>query len=151
MLNLDKEDFIKVCNSELSMAKASTKLGLHFNTFKRYALAYGCYKPNQGGKGLQKPIKKRITNIEDYATRAAVRNLILRENLIKYKCFECGLGDEWNGSKISLHLDHINGMSGDHRLENLRFLCPNCHSQTKTYAGKNKTTTYAGMEELVDS
>lgn len=58
-----------------------------------------------------------------------------------------GLGDEWNGNKISLHLDHINGISGDHRLENLRFLCPNCHSQTKNYTGRNKITTYAGMLE----
>ena len=150
MVEIDKENFIKVCNSELSMATAAAKLGMHSNTFKRYALSYGCYKPNQAGKGLKKDIKKRITSIEEYATRASVKNVILKENLIKYECSGCGLGDEWNGRKISLHLDHINGVSGDHRLENLRFLCPNCHSQTKNYAGRNKIV-YAGMEELVDS
>lgn len=148
--NISKEYFIEVCNNELSMAKAASKLEMHFNTFKRYALSYGCYKPNQAGKGLKKDIKKRITSIEEYATRASVKNVILKENLIKYECSGCGLGDEWNGRKISLHLDHINGVSGDHRLENLRFLCPNCHSQTKNYAGRNKIV-YAGMEELVDS
>lgn len=42
------------------------------------------------------------------------------------------------GQSLSLQLDHINGINNDHRLENLRFLCPNCHSQTNTYAGKNK-------------
>jgi 5-methylcytosine-specific restriction endonuclease McrA len=42
------------------------------------------------------------------------------------------------GKPLSLHLDHKNGKNNDHRIENLRFLCPNCHSQTATYAGKNK-------------
>ena len=36
-----------------------------------------------------------------------------------------------------LQLDHINGINTDHRLENLRLLCPNCHSQTPTYCGVN--------------
>ena len=73
-----------------------------------------------------------------------MRKLILKENLIKYECFVCGLKDKWNGHKISLHLDHINGINGDHRLENLRFLCPNCHSQTKNYTGRNKTNARVG-------
>ena len=42
------------------------------------------------------------------------------------------------GEVLSLHLDHINGNNLDHRIENLRLLCPNCHSQTSTYSGKNK-------------
>ena len=136
--SISKEHFIEVCNIELSMAKAASKLGLHFNTFKKYALLYGCYKPNQSGKGLKKDIKKRIANINEYATRASVRKVVLKENLVKYECSLCGLKNEWNGMKISLHLDHINGKNGDNRIENLRFLCPNCHSQTKTYAGRNK-------------
>jgi predicted amidophosphoribosyltransferase len=47
---------------------------------------------------------------------------------------------EWRGKPISLHLDHINGDPSDNRIENLRILCPNCHSQTPTYSGKNKKT-----------
>lgn len=68
--------------------------------------------------------------------RSVVRRRVLRDNLIEYKCAECGI-TEYNGKPISLQLDHINGVSNDHRLENLRWLCPNCHSQTETYAGKN--------------
>lgn len=50
----------------------------------------------------------------------------------------CGNIGEWQGQKLVLQLDHINGKNNDHRIENLRFLCPNCHSITETYAGKNK-------------
>ena len=50
--------------------------------------------------------------------------------------WECGIS-EWLGNPLALQLDHINGVNNDHRLTNLRFLCPNCHSQTDTYAGKN--------------
>jgi 5-methylcytosine-specific restriction endonuclease McrA len=62
---------------------------------------------------------------------------IKKYNLKDYKCSYCGIS-EWNGKELSLHLDHINGINNDNRLDNLRFLCPNCHSQTDTYCGKNK-------------
>lgn len=62
---------------------------------------------------------------------------IKKYNLKEYKCSICGIAD-WLGQTLSLHLDHINGINDDNRLENLRFLCPNCHSQTDTYCGKNK-------------
>jgi Zn finger protein HypA/HybF involved in hydrogenase expression len=58
-------------------------------------------------------------------------------NFKDYKCQECNIGPEWNNKKLVLQLDHINGINNDNRLENLRFLCPNCHSQTDTFAGKN--------------
>ena len=64
------------------------------------------------------------------------RVAVIRDNLIEQKCSECGITDEWNDKPITLHLDHINGISNDNRLENLRFLCPNCHSQTHTYCRK---------------
>ena len=138
MINITKEKFIEACNNNLSMAKAASALGLHFNTFKRYAVEYGCYKPNQAGKGITKNKPKQIVNITDYASRASVRKTVINENLIPYECSECGIKD-WRGKKLSLHLDHINGCNGDNRIENLRFLCPNCHSLIETYTGRNKT------------
>ena len=54
-------------------------------------------------------------------------------------CANCGNIGEWNGQSLTLQIDHINGINNDNRKENLRWLCPNCHSQTSTYTGKNKT------------
>lgn len=54
-----------------------------------------------------------------------------------YKCEECGIS-EWNNKPIILDLDHKNGNANDNSLENVRLLCPNCHSQTDTYKVKNK-------------
>jgi 5-methylcytosine-specific restriction endonuclease McrA len=52
-----------------------------------------------------------------------------------YACAICGISD-WCGTPLVLHLDHINGIHNDHRRENLRLLCPNCHSQTDTYCNR---------------
>lgn len=71
-------------------------------------------------------------------TQAVLRRIIIRENILNYSCSSCGNEGMWNGNALTLQLDHINGINGDNRVENLRWLCPNCHSQTDTFAGKNK-------------
>jgi 5-methylcytosine-specific restriction endonuclease McrA len=68
--------------------------------------------------------------------RKNVKDRIIKSGMIEYKCVECGNKGEHNGKPLSLQLDHKNGINNDNRLENLRFLCPNCHSQTSTFAGK---------------
>lgn len=68
-----------------------------------------------------------------------VKQRINKDNLIEYKCSKCSI-DSWQGETIVLDLDHINGNNRDHRLENLRYLCPNCHSQTDTFKGRNKNS-----------
>jgi len=70
--------------------------------------------------------------------RNHIKKRIIRNNLIKHECSECGLVDTWNNKKIILQLEHKNGINNDNRLENLTFLCPNCHSQTDTFSGRKK-------------
>jgi Zn finger protein HypA/HybF involved in hydrogenase expression len=72
-------------------------------------------------------------------SRGRLKERLLKEELIKNVCSECGCGLSglWNGKKITMVLDHINGINNDNRLENLRMLCPNCNSQQDTFAGRN--------------
>ena len=68
--------------------------------------------------------------------RTELKKRLVSEGLLEYVCGECENSGIWNGKKLSLQLEHKNGVHDDNRLENLIFLCPNCHSQTDTYAGK---------------
>ena len=143
MINIDKEYFIKICNESATMAEASRVLGLHFNTFVRYAKMYKCYKPNQSGKGTHKknngndiPLDEIIKGEHPSYQTFKLKNRLLAAGLKENKCECCGL-TEWNGKSINMELHHIDGNRFNHRLENLILLCPNCHSQTDTFRAKN--------------
>ena len=71
-------------------------------------------------------------------TQKVLREYVKRHNLLEYKCQTCGCDGNWQNGKISLEIDHINGNNSDDRIENLRYLCPNCHALTETYRGRNK-------------
>lgn len=81
------------------------------------------------------PLEQILVRNSPYST-AQLRKRLRTARLLSDRCALCGIS-EWRGAPLSLELDHINGMSNDHRLVNLRFLCPNCHSQTETFRGRN--------------
>lgn len=99
---------------------------------------------------------KKLLKENSKHQRTVLRRYILNNNLIPYRCAICGIV-EWNNKTLSLELDHINGINNDNRLENLRFLCPNCHSQTTTYGSRNqqrnesKYTITDDLRTLVES
>jgi Zn finger protein HypA/HybF involved in hydrogenase expression len=71
--------------------------------------------------------------------RFHLKKYLTKFKLLDYKCHKCNNLGSWMGEQMILQLEHINGISNDNRLENLCFLCPNCHSQTLSFAGrKNK-------------
>lgn len=71
------------------------------------------------------------------ASQATLRRWFLRGNYAEYKCSICGQPPIWNGKELTLTLDHINGDNHDDRIENLRWICPNCDRTLETFAGKN--------------
>lgn len=66
----------------------------------------------------------------------SVKNYLIKNNIEEYACEICGI-DEWFCGYVVLQLDHINGIHSDNRIENLRLLCPMCHSKTSTFTGRN--------------
>jgi hypothetical protein len=68
--------------------------------------------------------------------RSHLKGRLIKAQLLENRCQACGL-ESWLGRPLNMHLDHANGVRNDNRLENLRMLCPNCHSQTPTYSGRN--------------
>lgn len=69
-------------------------------------------------------------------SRTVLRSYVIKNKVIPYIC-ECGNDGQWRGEQLTLDLDHKNGNRTDNQPDNLRFLCPNCHTQTPTYRGKN--------------
>jgi 5-methylcytosine-specific restriction endonuclease McrA len=66
-----------------------------------------------------------------------IKKRLYEEKILEEKCVGCSIGNIYNNKPITLQLDHINGINTDNRIENLRILCPNCHSQTATWGTRN--------------
>ena len=140
------EEFKNIVQNSYSYSDCLRALGLgtrggsSSDILKKRIGELGC-SIDHFGKGKTAPsarydIEEILTENSTYANIARLKIRLLKETDMEYKCAICGIS-EWNNKPISLQLDHINGVNNDHRIENLRFLCPNCHSQTPTYAGKN--------------
>lgn len=139
----DWEDKVKSASLvSASATAAAALLGIKFDTYRKYATKYGCFHTNQSGKNTNKPSSVKIP-LEDilhgkhpqYQSNK-LRLRLLEEGYFEPKCYSCGLFT-WLDKPIPLELEHIDGNSGNHLISNLTLLCPNCHSFTPTYRGKN--------------
>lgn len=81
-------------------------------------------------------------------TQKVLRGYVERHKVLEYVCQTCGCDGQWQNEIISLELDHIDGDNSNNSLENLRYLCPNCHALTKTYRGRNKALKNKCVEDI---
>lgn len=151
------EQFIEAVTNSKSIANVLRCIGLgdkstgsNYYMIKKEVKRLGISTDHWTGQGHNKGTKKE--RINKYSTddilvenspryiksTESLKKRLLGEGILQLKCSLCGLGTSWNEKPLSLALDHINGINNDHRIENLRILCPNCHSQTDTFAGRNK-------------
>lgn len=84
------------------------------------------------------PLSEILVRGSTHRNTSALKRRLIKEGLLAPVCAECGSPPSWRGQPLVLVLDHINGDRSDHRIENLRLLCPNCNSQQKTFAGRNR-------------
>lgn len=143
--------FISSIKESLTTAQALIKMGIapvagaynHFNLRVKMLQIdtshFTGQRHTKGKIGCTNRVLLSELLVEDSIRTLTVsyKKRIIREGLLENKCDCCGLGCEWQGKPISLQIDHINGNHLDHRIENLRILCPNCHSQTDTFCSKN--------------
>jgi len=147
-----KEEFVKAVEENYSVASVLKSLGLKATGGNYKLFHHRCQESNldtshftgQGHlKGKTHDWTKKIALEEiliessKYTSTYHLKSRLLKAELLEYECSSCSIS-EWQSKPLTLHLDHINGVNNDNRLENLRLLCPNCHSQTSTYCGKNK-------------
>ena len=144
-----KEELSKIVLDHNSLAEILRYFGLHVGAGNYKTLKNRLKKDNINYShiklGLDSNRGKPARNKKDISVYLIKGSLIksqelkqklLNDKILENKCSKCNQLPEWNGEKLVLQLDHINGDSSDNRIENLRILCPNCHTQTPTFAGR---------------
>jgi hypothetical protein len=86
-------------------------------------------------KRQTRPLEEVLVEHSDY-NRTRLKRRLYEAGLKEPRCELCGQGDVWRGRYMGLILDHINGVADDHRIENLRIVCPNCNSTLDTHCGR---------------
>jgi len=102
---------------------------------------------NKGKIGDKKPTSFYLKKGGNVITSSKLRRRLIEDGLKKEECEECRIGPFWNNKPLTLQLDHIDGDRDNNEISNLRIICPNCHTQTKTYS-KMKTHGDAHLKKV---
>ena len=153
---LTKDELIDLVDSSESVADAIRSLGLshwgNYKTLERKCVREGvditslkdrgkAYSRSLiAGRGFEckYSIDEYLVENSPCKSRVWLKTKLIKHGLLQNACAVCDCGPEWRGDPLVLVLDHINGVNDDYRIENLRFLCPNCNSQTDTFAGRKR-------------
>ena len=92
---------------------------------------------------------KEVFTKNSPVTQKVLRGYITRHNVIPYQCKICGCDGNWQGGHISLELHHEDGDNSNNEINNLIYLCPNCHAMTDNYRGKNKENDSQTKPEII--
>lgn len=117
-----------------SMAKVMKKIIEYYEIDISH---FGSRRRKQNVGHAKYSLEEILVKNSSYANTVRLKRRLIKEGLLEYRCAICGNEGIWNNKKLVLQLDHIDGDHSNNSIENLRFLCPNCHSQTDTYSGKN--------------
>lgn len=138
---------MKIVSESFTLSDVARNLGLkpskgNRDTIKKYIKLYNIdishFKYTNNNHSNKKININDILIENSFYNRTDLKRRLYNEGFKERKCEECGQDEIWRGKKISLILDHINGISDDNRLENLRILCPNCNAALETNCGKNR-------------
>jgi 5-methylcytosine-specific restriction endonuclease McrA len=148
-----EEQFVEAVKNNISIAGVCKELGLNhlagsnYQSVRKYVKKLKLDISHWKGQGYlryqknphvkKQPLEEILTENSLYNSFHSLKKRLIEENFKEYKCEICGISN-WLEHSISLQLHHLNGNRTDNRLENLQFLCPNCHSQTDNYGGLNK-------------
>lgn len=127
--------------SDLCVRIGLTTATANFKRMQRLCKEFGISHDHfiHSSLGLKVPKYTAETALVEESTisRSALNSFLKRLGLYKDNCEICRIS-EWNGGPLPMELDHKNGNNRDNRIENLQWICPNCHSLTSTYKGKNR-------------